>query len=148
MSMQDVLFTVSSLSFMACGFLLALAAHTYTRENMREVFDDLSGKRRQRDIEQALLAVYGGETSVPTQERMQVASRRRRKRQAQKETSVARRTGAHAHSSADSNDTTLVALDQPVQDADKTLMANASKFSLVSKTVLCGTADVVEGRDE
>jgi len=146
--MQDVLFTVSSLSFVACGVLFVLAVRTYARENMREVFDDLSGKRRQRDIEQALLAAYGGTASASTQKKVHVASRKRRKRQAQKETSVARKTGAQAHSGADSNDTTLVAFDQPMQDADKTLVANASKFSLISKTVLCGTADVVEGRDE
>ena len=148
MSMQDILFTVSSLSFVACGVLFVLAVRTYARENMREVFDDLSGKRRQRDIEQALLATYGGKVSSATHEETRVASKRRKSNQPQGKSRAAKKLSGSSHGSSDSNDTTLVAFDQPMQDADKTLMANASKFSLISKTVLCGTADVVEGRDE
>ena len=56
MSLQNLLFATGVVSFALGAVLLLLAARLCVREDMRAVFEDLSGKRRQRGIEEALLA--------------------------------------------------------------------------------------------
>ena len=139
MSMQDMLLSLSSISFALCGALLVLAVRTYVKQDMRAVFDDLSGRRRQRGIATAMLAAHEGRPSAPRPRVWTLGGER-----------PGTFAGTRAKSRQHPNDATLVAK-SPVgrgahESADETLVAQNTKFSITHKTVLCGTADVVEGR--
>ena len=151
MSYPDVLFIASMLAFATCVSLLVLAAHMYVRENMREVLEDLSGRRRQRGVEQTLLVARDG-TAATHAPKLDGVRGRESSEHARGFGRVSRaRAGIPASAGettrpATAEDATLVALEGTAREVDATLVGGSPRFAIVRKTVLCGTADAVEGR--
>ena len=123
MSMQEALFTCGRVAFVAACLLLIATVWYAIARDVRGIRDDLSGRRRQRGIEQALR----GRTSA----------------------SLAYRRLEMARAKADEQVALTQVFEQNGPGVAQTLVAEgeadpvaAGAFSLTHETIVCGVGDL------